>query len=54
MIIFVDIDDTICYYPKNVDKKNYNNAVPYWERIKKLMIYIIVVILLYTGRLVVL
>ena len=36
MIIFVDIDDTICYYPKNVDKKNYNNAVPYWERIKKI------------------
>lgn len=37
MIIFVDIDDTICYYNKN-DKNelNYNNALPYFERINKI------------------
>ena len=34
MIIFVDIDDTICYY--NGDKSDYNNAIPYYERIKKI------------------
>jgi hypothetical protein len=36
MIIYVDIDDTICYYPKEVNDKNYNNALPYLERIKKI------------------
>lgn len=36
MIIFVDIDNTICYYPENSDNKNYNNAKPYVERIKKI------------------
>jgi len=36
MIIFVDIDDTICYYLKDIDNKDYNNAQPYLERIKKI------------------
>jgi len=36
MIIFVDIDDTICYYPIDIDNKDYNNALPYLERIKKI------------------
>lgn len=37
MIIFVDIDDTICYYENNENiQKNYNNAKPYHERIKKI------------------
>jgi hypothetical protein len=36
MIIFVDIDDTICYYPKDIDNKDYNNAQPYLDRIKKI------------------
>lgn len=35
MIIYVDIDDTICYYPDN-DKTNYNNALPYTDRINKI------------------
>jgi len=37
MIIYVDIDDTICYY-ENDDKKylDYNKAKPYYERIKKI------------------
>lgn len=37
MIIYVDIDDTICYYSGN-DKKNlnYNNAKPYLYRIEKI------------------
>jgi hypothetical protein len=35
MIIFVDIDDTICYYDDKSDK-NYNNAKPHYERIKKI------------------
>ena len=33
MIIYVDIDDTICFY-KNNDKTNYNDAEPNDERIK--------------------
>ena len=33
MIIYVDIDDTICFY-KNNDKTNYNYAEPNDERIK--------------------
>lgn len=36
MIIYVDIDDTICYYPNNLDKTNYNNAVPLEKRINKI------------------
>jgi hypothetical protein len=36
MIIFVDIDDTICYYEDDNIQKNYNNAKPYHERIKKI------------------
>lgn len=35
MIIYVDIDDTICYYDNKLDK-NYNNAIPYLERIDKI------------------
>jgi len=33
MIIFVDIDETICYY---AGEKNYNLAKPYYERIEKI------------------
>jgi len=33
MIIYVDIDDTICYY-KN--KKKYEFAIPYYKRINKI------------------
>jgi hypothetical protein len=38
MKIFVDIDDTICYYEKfnNTDKKDYSNAKPYKDRINKI------------------
>ena len=36
MIIFVDIDDTICYYPDNFDKKNYELALPHKDRIEKI------------------
>lgn len=36
MIIFVDIDDTICYYDKsNVSQKDYSMAQPYIDRINK-------------------
>jgi len=35
MIIYVDIDDTICYY-KEGNKGDYNLAIPYKERIDKL------------------
>jgi len=35
MIIYVDIDDTICYNDTN-DKTNYVNAKPYNNRIKKI------------------
>ena len=35
MKIFVDIDDTICYY-KGKNKKDYQNAKPYELRIKKI------------------
>ena len=31
MIIYVDIDNTICYY----DNINYSDSKPYIERIKK-------------------
>ena len=33
MIIYVDIDETICYYK---GERNYNLAVPYRERIEKI------------------
>jgi CMP-N,N'-diacetyllegionaminic acid synthase len=36
MIIYVDIDDTICYYPNKNDKMDYNNASPYLDRINKI------------------
>lgn len=35
MIIYVDIDDTICYY-NNTDKLDYRNAIPNKERIEKI------------------
>lgn len=35
MIIFVDIDHTICYYKKE-NCENYRNAIPYQERIQKI------------------
>lgn len=34
-VIFVDIDDTICYYEKNLTQ-NYNYAIPYEDRIQKI------------------
>jgi hypothetical protein len=36
MIIFVDIDDTICYYAEIGNNKNYDLAEPYKERINKI------------------
>jgi len=36
MIIYVDIDDTICYYETKNKDLNYNLAVPYKERIDKI------------------
>lgn len=33
MIIYVDIDDTICYYHNNNDL-DYNKAIPYFNRIQ--------------------
>ena len=37
MIIFVDIDDTICYYTtENNSDRNYSTAIPYKERIEKI------------------
>ena len=35
MIIYVDIDDTICYNDSD-DKLNYKNAKPYIERIERI------------------
>ena len=35
MIVYVDIDDTICYYDNKLDK-DYNNAIPYLDRIDKI------------------
>lgn len=35
MIIFIEIDDTICYYERDVND-NYNLAFPYYDRIKKM------------------
>lgn len=34
-VIFVDIDDTICYY-NNIDKSKHECAIPYEDRIKKI------------------
>ena len=36
MIIFIDIDDTICYFETALDKKNcnYHNVRPYYDRIE--------------------
>jgi len=36
MKIFVDIDDTICYYETNKEDKNYNLAIPYKYRIERI------------------
>jgi hypothetical protein len=38
MLIYVDIDDTICYYENAYSKKkmDYGQALPYAERIKKI------------------
>ena len=37
MLIFVDIDNTICYYDKDdVDSLDYNKAKPYMDRITKI------------------
>ena len=38
MIIYVDIDDTICYYENNDIKTNmeYDKALPYKKRIEKI------------------
>jgi hypothetical protein len=37
MIIYVDIDDTICYHiQEDKDKLNYANAIPFVERIEKI------------------
>ncbi len=36
MIIYVDIDDTICYYENNSCKTDYKLAKPYIERILRI------------------
>ena len=37
MLIYVDIDNTICYYNENNEKsKDYSKALPYKERIQKI------------------
>ena len=36
MIIFVDIDNTICYYDNLNSTLDYSNAKPYVERIEKI------------------
>lgn len=36
MLIYVDIDDTICNYSNLKDTKNYNNAQPIYDRIQKI------------------
>jgi len=36
MNIFVDIDDTICFYNSKVKDLNYNNAIPNFQRIQKI------------------
>jgi hypothetical protein len=32
--LFVDIDDTICYYPPNCNYSDYTKALPYKKRIE--------------------
>lgn len=36
MLIFVDIDDTICYYDNSNDTLDYSMAKPYLNRIEKI------------------
>ena len=36
MLIFVDIDETICYYDKSNLDLDYSKAIPYPERINKI------------------
>ena len=36
MLIFVDIDNTICYYDNSNNNLDYNNAKPYKQRIQKI------------------
>lgn len=36
MLIFVDIDDTICYYDNSNTTLDYSHAKPYDERIQKI------------------
>jgi hypothetical protein len=36
MLIYVDIDDTICYYDSSNISLNYSNAKPYITRISKI------------------
>jgi len=36
MLIYVDIDDTICYYENKLENKNYKLALPYKDRISKI------------------
>ncbi len=44
MNIFVDIDDTICFYKDNLNKstlkRNYKDAIPNFVNIEKLISYI--------------
>ena len=35
MIIYVDIDETICYYEKDRDQMKYEEAIPNYENIAK-------------------
>lgn len=39
MIVYVDIDDTICYYEKTNNKLNYTMALPLYDRIKTINEY---------------
>ena len=39
MIVYVDIDDTICYCPENMDKLDYTNRIPYHDRIQRLNVW---------------
>ena len=36
MLIYVDIDDTICYYENKNDKMDYSKAKPHKDRILKI------------------
>jgi hypothetical protein len=36
MIIYIDIDDTICFYDTSKNKLDYSNAKPYKQRIQKI------------------